>query len=72
MRSVADALRRELHDQVARLSPAERIELALRLGDEDVQALAAARGITLDDARRVFARARALGRRPSPANDADR
>ena len=70
MRSVAEDLRADLRQKVAELGPLARIALALRLGDDDLSALAGARGITPDEARRVFARARAAGRRPSRSNDA--
>jgi hypothetical protein len=69
MRSLADDLRSELRQRVAELSPAERIDLALRLGADDVRALATSRGISEAEARRIFTRARALGRQPSVAND---
>lgn len=62
MRSVADDLRAEARQALAILSPAERLELALRLGDEDIQLLSAARGIPRDDAVAVARRTRQLGR----------
>ena len=55
MRSVADALRAELRERVAGLDPLARVDLALRLGDEDVVLLAGARGIGVGDARRAIA-----------------
>jgi hypothetical protein len=71
MHSVADDLRRETMAAAARLTPAQRIALALRLGDDDVALLCAAHGVTGDDARRTFRRARAAGRIPSRSHDPD-
>lgn len=65
MRSIADDLRRESARRVLEMPPAERLELALRLGDDDVALLCAARGISDADARLAFARARQHGRRVS-------
>jgi len=72
MRSVADDLRLETARAVARLTPAERIALALRLGDDDVAAYSAAHGCADTDARAALRRARAIGRIPSRSNDSDR
>jgi hypothetical protein len=69
MPSVADALRRETLQSLARLSPAERIALALWLGDEDVGLYQRAHGVPSSDARAALRRARAAGRTWSPAND---
>ncbi len=69
MPSVADDLRRATHERVRALDPFARIELALALGDEDLSALMAVRGITRAEARRAFARARAVGRVPSVAGE---
>ena len=71
MRSVADALRQDSALTVAALPVAERISLALRLGEEDVARYRAAHGVSEIDARRVFNRARAVGRLPSRSNDAE-
>jgi hypothetical protein len=65
MRSVADDLRARTRDADARLTPAERVERALRLGDDDLQAFIARHGLSLADARRRLSRQRQLGRRPS-------
>lgn len=72
MRSVADDLRRESARELARLSPAERIALALQLGDEDVALYRAAHHVGDAEARATLRRARAHGRIPSRSNDADR
>ena len=71
MRSVADDLRLDSARIVAALPVAERISLALRLGEEDVARYCAAHGVSDAAARRVFSRARAVGRQPSRSNDAD-
>ena len=65
MRSVADQLREESLRYVLAMDPYARIELALRLGDEDAKLLAAARAIPELDARRELAGRRQAGRRPS-------
>lgn len=65
MRSVADDLRLETRGDVAWRTPAERVELAFRLGEDDVALLCAARGVSRDEAKHIIARSRAVGRRPS-------
>jgi hypothetical protein len=69
MRSVADDLRLDSAHRLSHLSVVERIDLALRLGDEDVVFYCAAQGVSDAEARRVLARARAVGRVPSSSND---
>jgi hypothetical protein len=69
MRSVADQLRAETHAAVARRAPAERIALALMLGDIDVRTFARARGVTEDEARRQLARQRQRGRVSSSCHE---
>jgi hypothetical protein len=65
MRSVADDLREERRRAVLAMEPLSRIELALRLGDEDTRIFATARCIPEADARRELARRRQSGRRES-------
>ncbi|HEY2772658.1 MAG TPA: hypothetical protein VGK20_01270 [Candidatus Binatia bacterium] len=65
MKSVADTMRRELDAEVARMSPEQRVELALRLGQEAIDTLASASGISRDEAREIFRRNNQIGRRPS-------
>jgi len=66
MRSrVAEELRRETMQEMLKLSPAERIALARKLGAEAVEAFAAARGLSLDDAFRVIQQQKQRGRRYS-------
>jgi hypothetical protein len=71
MRSVADALRLDSSRALATLPVAERISLALRLGDEDIARYQMAHRVSEADARRVFNRARAVGRLPSRSNNPD-
>jgi hypothetical protein len=66
---VADALRAETRAAAARRTPAERVALALKLGDVDVRTFAHARGLTEDEARRQLARQRQRGRVPSGCHD---
>jgi hypothetical protein len=72
MHSVADDLRRESLQAAARLDPWARVELAFRLGEEDVATLARIRGISPDAAKRVFAHVRTVGRVASVSNDPDK
>jgi hypothetical protein len=69
MRSVADALRLDSARAIAELPAADRIALALRLGDEDVALYRAAHRVSEAAARRELARARAVGRLKSRSND---
>jgi hypothetical protein len=71
MRSVADDLRLDSTRTVASLPVADRIRLALRLGDEDVARYRAAHGVGDAEARRALARSRRTGRPPSRSNDPD-
>jgi len=69
MASVADDMRHAARLRVLTLKPAARLELALRLGDDDVAAFARACGVTRPEARRLFGRARRIGRQKSPCID---
>jgi hypothetical protein len=71
MRSVGDDLRLDSAQTVAGLTVADRIVLALRLGDTDVAVYRAAHGVGDAEARRALARARRTGRPPSRSNDPD-
>jgi hypothetical protein len=62
MNSVADQLRRETRDRVARMSAAERIELALSLGAEDLSLYIRASGKRPDQALRDLRAQRRRGR----------
>jgi len=70
MRSVADHLRIERAHMVAQLTAAERVALALRLGEEDLALHQLAHGSTEHHSRTALRRARAIGRTPSSSNDA--
>lgn len=70
MKSVADCLRQVTRASAAHLTTEERVEQALRLGDDDLQAYAASKGVTLDAARLAVARRRSVGRRPSTSANA--
>ena len=62
MESVADTIRGErVADKVA-TSPAERVELALRLGDHDREIFRRAQGMSDEEALRELRRRRQLGR----------
>jgi len=65
MRSVADDLRRRDREAVLKLSPEERIALALRLGDEDLELFCRTQGLDRSEAIRILQRRRQAGRRPS-------
>jgi hypothetical protein len=65
MKSAADDLRREQAQRIAALTPGERLQLAFELGDADVALLAAAHGLTTDEARGRVARSRQVGRTAS-------
>lgn len=69
MRSVADSLRSSTLAGDAARHPAERLEVALRLGDADVSLLAASRAITEAQARRDIARQRQHGRLRSACHE---
>ena len=58
-------------DRLARMSPAERVELAFKLGEQGLDEYMAMHGV---DRRTAISRIRAtrrLGRRPSASADAD-
>jgi hypothetical protein len=62
MRSVADSLRREDVESAARMSPVQRLELALALGRRDVEAYCRSHGGDPRSAIRIFERQRQAGR----------
>ena len=67
MRSVVDCLRREDREALLRLSPAERVALALALGERDLEAFRVARRqpTSRSEAIRTLERRRQAGRRPA-------
>jgi hypothetical protein len=62
MRSVADDLKRRDREAVLKLSPDERVELALRLGEEDLDSFCRAQGVDIETGRRL---SRSSGRQKS-------
>lgn len=68
MKSVADELRLETRRGVDRMSPGERLELALSLGEDDLQLFCSAQGLDREEALRRLRIQRARGRRPSVVN----
>jgi hypothetical protein len=72
MRSVADDLRHRQRQELAALTPAERVALALRLGRRDVETFAATQGLAVEDARRLLRSRGQRGRRPSRCMDRDK
>jgi hypothetical protein len=71
MSALAKRLQAELRERIARLSPTERLELALRLGQRDVQLYAQARCADRETALKVLRAAHRHGRRPSRSLDPD-
>ena len=69
MRSVADDLREEQLREMAAMTPAERVQLALRLGEEGLRLMMARDGIDRNEALRRVRKAHNAGRRPSRSND---
>jgi hypothetical protein len=65
MSVVAEQLRIESRDSVTSLMKQERFDRALRPGHDAVRRYAEARGVTPDEARQTFARARQIAR-PRP------
>src|SRR5687767_4175305 len=67
MHSVADDLRAESREDLARRTPAERVVVALTLGARDLALFAGAQAPPLDPrvAAQVLERRRQSGRRPS-------
>ncbi|HVH29125.1 MAG TPA: hypothetical protein VM818_20365 [Vicinamibacterales bacterium] len=68
MRSVTDELRAQTREADARLTPLDRVRLALELGDRDLQVFASRRSLSIAEARRLLASTRCTGRLPSVAN----
>jgi hypothetical protein len=65
MRSVADDLRVSTLAHVRALQPSERVSLALRLGDSDLDAFESASGLDRAAAQVTLRRRRQAGRRTS-------
>lgn len=69
MKSVGDSLRAETRARDAALDANARVQQALALGDADARTLAAAREISIDEARRSLQRQRQQGRRRSACHE---
>lgn len=65
MSVLADYLRERAADDVRRMEPASRLDLALRLGDDDLAIYCEVAGIDPDEGRHRVMRQRQAGRRPS-------
>jgi hypothetical protein len=65
MSTVAERLREASLERMRRMTPAERLAEALRLGQRAIAEYSAAHGLTRDEARRALERAGQAGRRPS-------
>jgi hypothetical protein len=65
MSRVAESLRADDARAAAARPAAERLRLALELGDSDARIFAAAHGLSFDAARAQLKRQRTAGRRPS-------
>lgn len=65
MPSVGETLRRATLEADLALGPEDRVLLALRLADSDVELAAAASGRTPEDVQAQLVRQRQAGRRPS-------
>ena len=62
---VAEEVRAAHQAEVMAMTPAERVELSFRLGEQAVQDYMQTHGVTREEALRVFRRARRVGRRYS-------
>ena len=69
MKSVASDLRARTDAEVRRMSPAERVELAFRLGDEAIESFRVTHGLDRPTAIRLLERRRQATRRPSECLD---
>ena len=68
MSALANYLRAQVKDRLARLPPEERIDLALSLGEADVRMFCAANDEQVEAARLRLRANRQIGRRPSVAS----
>lgn len=62
---MANNLREQQRERLARMTPDERVQEALALGRRDIATHAAAHGLEHEEARRRLERAAQAGRRPS-------
>jgi division protein CdvB (Snf7/Vps24/ESCRT-III family) len=68
----ADDLRARIRERMREMSPADRIALALRLGDEAVATYAANHGVTAREAREILRDASERARRRAQERHARR
>lgn len=69
--AVAHAVSQEQRAHVAAMAPADRVALAVRLGEEGLAAYSALHGVDRQTAIARIRATRRLGRRPSASADAD-
>ncbi|HUP50587.1 MAG TPA: hypothetical protein VNA04_17570 [Thermoanaerobaculia bacterium] len=70
MRSkVADELRAEQREQILRMTPSERVALALQLGDRDLRVYMSVQKVDRETAVQAIRRSRQIGRRRSRCMD---
>jgi hypothetical protein len=72
MSNVADDLRREQLERFAMMTPAERVALSERLGQEGLAEFMSANGLDRESALKAIRRSRRVGRRPSSSADEER
>ena len=66
---IADELRAEQREEVLRMTPSERVALALRLGERDLRIYMSVQKVDRDTALQAIRRSRQIGRRRSPCLD---
>jgi hypothetical protein len=71
MDSPADHAKRRTREAVAAMTPAERIELAFALGEDDLRLFMDVQRVERDRALTALRRQRHVGRRPSVAGELD-
>ena len=69
MRSVADELREEDIREMQKLTPDQRVRVALRLGEQAIEIYMAANHVDREAAVAAFRRTGSAGRVPSRSND---
>lgn len=65
MKSVADELRQRDREAILKLTVEERMELALKLGEEDLALFCQHQGVDRETGIRLLQRRRQAGRQPS-------
>jgi hypothetical protein len=72
MSDVAEELKREQRERFARMTPAERLALSERLGEEGLAEYMSTHGLDRDEARRAIRQTRRIGRTHSRCFDENR